>query len=427
MIDSTANTLQKARSIVFFMEVCELFGRFGLNVLMVLYLKQIFSFTDEKAFTLFANFSTALFLTPIVCAFIVNKYISPRVSIIAGSILNIGGSFLLSIENLQVVYLGLALIAVGNGLFLPAMLQTVSRLFNQTKSKDTGFTIYWVVKNIGAILAAFMLGDLAQAYGFRIAFILNASVMIVGIVLFMASKSVRIHSTKEDHRAHTQSLTQKNIFNIVFAFFLLVAFNTCLNQGGMTLTLFIDRMVNRNILGHTFSPGFFYGLEPTFMIVAGCFLAPLYKHLYQKNKEPTLSVKAGFGFLILSLGFLVFLLGSQHAAQTASVVSPLYIVGAYAIFPIAELMVNPICISIFDKNSPQKTKGVIFSLFALSQAMASYLSGPLSNVGKIDFEVTSAVDFTKAAHIYSSLFSTTIIILLTVSVISFFIRLILKR
>lgn len=427
MTAAISNSLQKARSIVFFMEVCELFGRFGLNVLMVLYFKQAFAFTDEKAFTLFAGFSTSLFLTPIVCSFIVDKYISPRTSIIAGSLLNIVGSFLLSIPTLQVVYLGLVLIALGNGLFLPAMLQTVSRLFTQTKSKDTGFTIYWVVKNIGAILAAFMLGDLAQAYGFKIAFILNASVMIVGILLFMISRSVRIHSTKEDFKHQTQTLTQTNMFNIAFAFFLLVVFNACLNQGGMTLTLFIDRMVDRNILGHTFSPGFFYGLEPTFMIVAGCFLAPLYKYLYQKNKEPPLSVKAALGFSILGLGFLVFLLGSIRAGHTANMVSPLYIVGAYAIFPIAELMVNPICISIFDKNSPQKTKGFIFSLFALSQALASYLSGPLSNVGKIDFDVLTPSDFTKAAHIYSSLFSTTIGILLAVSLISIFVRLILKR
>jgi POT family proton-dependent oligopeptide transporter len=462
---ASTTTLRRAKTIIFYMEMCELFGRFGLNVLMVLYLKQIFQFSDEKAFNLFASFSALLFLTPLVCGIIVDKYLTVRSSIIAGSILNIAGSLLICVPEIQYIFIGFSFLAVGNGFFLPGMLKVISSFFYKAEDKDTGFTLYWVIKNVGAILSGFTLSDIAKNYGFSIAFFINAAIMIIGIILFISSKSISTECKKIEFNQNNYKqifissvflfavsylliyndiseiiLTVASLFvlfiffkifkkekkfdlqktlKILSAFILTVIFLGCLSQGGMSLTLFIERIIDRNILGYEVSPAFFYGLEPSFMLIIGPLLALLYKFTTRRNKEISSGTKVSMGLFTLAAGFGILLIGSQQATEHAGLVSSFYVAGAYALFATAELLVIPICISLFDKNGPQNAKGFIFSVFALSQAFSAYVAGTLSNRGKIEFEIKSMEQFVKASQIYSNLFVLTITILVISGVIAF--------
>jgi len=96
---------------------------------------------------------------------------------------------------------------------------------------------------------------------------------------------------------------QKRLLAIVIVLIFLIIFTAILNQGGTTLNLFIDRIINRHLFGLTIPTTFFYVLDPIFMLSIGSFLVMLWNSLAKRHKEPFVSTKFALGFLIFSLGF----------------------------------------------------------------------------------------------------------------------------
>jgi POT family proton-dependent oligopeptide transporter len=182
-----------------------------------------------------------------------------------------------------------------------------------------------------------------------------------------------------------------------------VVFLGCLSQGGMSLTLFIERLIHRDIFGYEISSSFFYGLEPLFLI----FISPLFLKLKFNDLPMHKFFKMTVGFLFLALAFKVLEFASTEVYETGKAVSLFYIVVTYLLFAISELIVIPSCMAAFDVSLDAKKKGFLFSLFSLAQGISEYLTGYLSQNGKIDFELYSVDDVRKAAEIYTHLFSFT--------------------
>lgn len=109
----------RAFYLIFFIEIWERFGFYGVQALLVLFMVQELKFDDARADTLFTSFSALVFLFPALGGYVGDRVIGTKRTILLGAIVLAIGYLTLSLPFLPSSYLELplAIIAVGNGLF----------------------------------------------------------------------------------------------------------------------------------------------------------------------------------------------------------------------------------------------------------------------------------------------------------------------
>ena len=97
-----------------------------------------------------------------------------------------GGIILRDEGALQVFYLSLALIVVGVGFLKPNISTIVGRLYGQDDPRrDAGFTIFYMGINIGAFAATLLCGYLGETFGWHYGFGAAGIGMLVGLATFL--------------------------------------------------------------------------------------------------------------------------------------------------------------------------------------------------------------------------------------------------
>jgi proton-dependent oligopeptide transporter, POT family len=104
-ITTKAKNNPKGLYVLFYTETCELFGRFGLTSLLVLYLTKQVHYSDVHAFAIFSSFIALIFITPIIGGILSDRVFGSYFSVIVGSILMGAGNIVLGLNQATTVYL----------------------------------------------------------------------------------------------------------------------------------------------------------------------------------------------------------------------------------------------------------------------------------------------------------------------------------
>lgn len=458
----------KAFYILFYAELCELFGRFGISSLLVLYLTHDYKMPDAQAFALFATFMSLIFVTPILGGYIADKFLGHRLSAIIGAItMSVGNSFLV-VHHETMLLMGLAVIAVGYGFLIPTLSALLGQVYDKNdKERDKGFTLYYISKNIGALLAPIFCGLLAQHLDYNYAFILSTAAMISGVfVLLFGYRHLPVNAeqfrkTRDGlgiligmitigclipllHRVlqhndegylllvavfgvalylayiaiRSNKTVRQHLVVIILFTLMAVIFSACLGLGSTALNLFIDRIVHRQIGSLTVPTPMLFSLDPLFMIVLGPLLAGVYLQIQNRFADRFSAMhKMAIGFILFILGFLCFVIAAQVAKRVGSA-SMLYIVVAYALFPLAELSIMPVSLSMVTRLAPRHLQAMLVAVYMLGLSAASYLTGKLSLLGQVVFDIDDQVSREQAAGIYHYLFLAVVGILVATTVVA---------
>ena len=95
----------KGLGILLCTEIPELFGRFSITALLVLYLTRTLYFGDAKAFAMYSMFIALIYVTPILGGIIADKLLGNKKSIIFGGLLMTLGNFFLVFPSTDMVCL----------------------------------------------------------------------------------------------------------------------------------------------------------------------------------------------------------------------------------------------------------------------------------------------------------------------------------
>lgn len=468
--------------VVLYTEIWELFGRFAITALLVLYLTHTFHVSDEKAFVVYSTFMALIFATPILGGVLADRYLGSKRAIILGAMFMIIGNGLMVFPVLNIVYLGLAIVTVGFGFFLPSLPVLLSAIYDNNQHKrEAGFTLYYLGKNIGALLAPIICGFVGAHYGWNYAFILSSIGMATGLVVFVLGQrhlkefyrlpkvAGQTHPRRRIKPAHNvylimvlmvpacylmlfnnldnvlmvvsliiviaimlflilkaQGQARKNLLLILISLVAVIVFMSMLNMGGTTLNLFIQRIINRHIFGIEFPTSAFYALDPIFMLIVGPFLATLWVSLSRRRSSVLVTDKFALGMAFLGLGFLVFVVAATHAIRAGDA-SPWFVVLAYFLFPIGELCIMPLSLSLVTRLAPRGQEALLVSVWMLANAVAGFLTGTISKYGQINFKLDSKLAIIRASHVYHHLFLYSAIALFVVAGILFVLRGLVQR
>ena len=377
----------KGLYLLFFIEMWERFSYYGMRALLVLYMVQQFAFSAQKASFIYGLYTGFVYLTPLIGGYIADRYWGQRKCITAGAILMTLGLLGLSIHHYAAFYISLIIMICANGMFKSNISTVVGMLYKDIPDKkDSGFTIFYMGINAGALLSPLVCGTIAVKYGFNMGFLSAAVGILTGLIFYKLFENKLLSDfgklpsfVKAENSAEPVKLTEDdkhNLFSLFILIMLSVVFWMAYEQAGSSLTLFAEYSINREFWNFKIPTEYFQSLNPLFIIIFAPFISVFWIFLNKKQKEPNSVMKFSFAFLFLSAGFLILAFVSKNSMN--NLISPFWLLIYYLISTVAELCISPIGLSLVSKLAPVQFASLIMGIWFLASFFGNLFAGIFS-------------------------------------------------
>ena len=398
--------------LLFFTEMWERFSYYGLRSLLILYLTTSLisgglGFDPATASMIYGFYTGACYFTPLIGGWLTDHFIGKRLAITIGGVtMALGNLVLFMDQSHTALYIGLALIILGNGFFKPNISTLLGELYSeQDKRRDSAFTIFYMGINLGALFAPLICGFLAEdffkttvngvvQYGFKYAFLAASIGMIVGQLAFnllgkrflgdigMKPAGKKTASNPKANEPLTKKEKQRTLAIIIITCFV-VFFWAGFEQAGSSMTLYTRDFVDRTLFGWEIPISWFQSVNPLFIIL----LAPLVSIMWTKlanSKQGDLPVpiKMGLGMVLLGTGFLILMTAVLKTGSDAENITMkanlLFIVFTYLFHTLGELFLSPIGLSLVSRIAPVKLASLLMGVWLASTGVANILGGQIA-------------------------------------------------
>lgn len=198
----------KGLYVLFMAEMWERFCYYGMRALLTLYLIDTLLKGDTEAFGIYGAYTALVYAAPVLGGRMADQLLGYRNAVFLGGILMAIGEFLIlgnylvpSIAKDSWLFLGMGTIIVGNGYFKANISSIVGTLYKDgDPKKDSGFTIFYIGINIGALLATTVCAEVGKTYGYEWGFGLAGFGMILGVLSFLFMGRILGGDTEEQIR-----------------------------------------------------------------------------------------------------------------------------------------------------------------------------------------------------------------------------------
>jgi POT family proton-dependent oligopeptide transporter len=384
----------------------ERFGFYTIAGMLSLYLidrEKGFGWDEAEATTLLANYLMFVYASPLVGGWIADRWLGYRNSVLLGGVIFMVGYLLLYFPDLWMLYAALGFLVIGNGFFKPNVSAMVGHLYPENSPlKDRAYNLFYMGINVGALMAP-LVGEFLQGrVGFRPAFLVAALGMVFSVViLWTFRRYVREGKPHEDVTATAGPETDTaaiaadapppgeksrsamenvpeamRIAALVVIFLIVIVFWMVFHQNTTTLTYWAKQNTDwqfSGIISNAINP--FWVVTLTFPLVW------FWKWLDKRGLEPSTPTKMALGMVMTSLAFLVLYFVARDAESGLSWdnrydfrVSPLWLVGAYAVLTMGELMLSPMGLSLVSKVAPPRLRGVMMGGWFVATAIGNKLT-----------------------------------------------------
>ncbi len=439
----------KALYVLFMAEMWERFCYYGMRALLTLYLINTLLKGDTAAFAIYGAYTALVYAAPVLGGRMADQLLGYRNAVILGGILMALGEFFIlgnhiipGIDAFDWLFIGMGTIIVGNGYFKANISSIVGRLYaDNDPRKDSGFTIFYIGINIGALLATTVCAEVGNIYGYEWGFALAGFGMILGMIFFIfmgkminGEEDIREHGKAPDpeklnakwigplSRFHvtvigslaiipilyyllmynevvgwllaavavivigsllitafkSDNVQRDRIFVLIILMFFNITFWACFEQAGTSLTLFAERNVDRMIGTWEMGAATTQFFNPLFILIFGSIFSWLWIKLDEKGLNPSIPMKFGLGIFQLGIGYLMVTVGGWFAV---AYMVPLWTLTLlYMFHTTGELCLSPIGLSMVTKLAPKSMTGTVMGAWFLSFAGSNYLAGIIAQL-----------------------------------------------
>lgn len=164
---------------------------YGIQSVLLLYLIQVFLFSQNNAITIYGVYSSLGFISPIIGGYFADKFLSRHRFILLGIIFILIGDYFLLFSTQTMLLFGLGAILTGIGFFKSNNAVLFGTLYDQTPAeKDAAFTFYYAAMNAGAIAGPFIYGTLEIAAGWKFGFTASIVGFSISLVFYFVTPHV---------------------------------------------------------------------------------------------------------------------------------------------------------------------------------------------------------------------------------------------
>jgi POT family proton-dependent oligopeptide transporter len=398
--------------ILFATEMWERFGFYTLLAVMTLFLQdrtEGFGWPRADATRLWSYNLMFVYMTPFVGGLLADRWLGYRRAIVIGGGVFAVGYMMLAMGSVAGFYCALVLVYIGNGLFKPNISTIVGNFYPPgSPIRDAAYNIFYMGINIGAFLAPIVSEVLRQKIGFRAAFVSASVGMAIGTVLFslfyrylapgerktLATDARSVEMAEDilpvaEKTAIDEIPTWKRVGALLVIFGIVIVFWMVFHQNGSTMTYWANdntdwrasrvtpiliQIATLNLIdGSNVSGVISNAINPFWVVVLSMPLVQFWRWLNSKGLEPSTPTKIGIGMLLTCLAFLVLTAGA-FAGGNSGRVSPWWIIGAYFVISLGELMLSPMGLSLVSKVAPPHIRGLMMGGWFVATALGNKLT-----------------------------------------------------
>ena len=427
---------------LFMAEFWERFAFYGIRWALTLYIVAQFHGGDasgeKPASELYGAYLALVYAGAIFGGYVADKIIGYQRSILLGAVVMAIGLFMIVVPNELVFKLGLATIIAGNGLFKPNISTMVGKLYLQGDDRrDSGFTLFYMGINLGAMVAPILTGWLAERMlggtsdmpAYKVVFITSGVGMLISLVWFwfgraqlkgvgrppegaeglgrvlmttigalvaipviyfllsMGASSLQwvltamfvilgIMLLAEGVREGAVSRDKTIALLIIFAFNVL--FWMFFEQAGSSFSFLSDKIVDRDLGapgGFVWPNAWFQSVNSVAIITLAPVIAWIWVAMGRAN--PSIPRKFGLGLLFNGAAFALLMFAlSQMVVDGKIPFWTLFMV--YVIQTVGELCLSPIGLSMVSKLAAVRDTGLAMGAWFLCTAIGNYVAGAVA-------------------------------------------------
>ncbi len=332
---------------------------YGLRALIMLYMVTgILNMENSEALSIYGWFTTILVFSKVLGAIIGDLLIGNKKAIIIGGITQTMGAISLCIPTTSGLYVGLFLVVLGGGLYSPNLISNYGKTYLKTpKLLDAGFTLFYLVINLGAFIGIVSLGYIGEKYGWNIGFLLAALLMLLSIIPILFTRV-----ENNNILTYNKIKIKKRIVNISIVLGLVSLFWAFYEiefiRSSDLKSVFID-MDSLNI-----PKSLWTSIESIFVLPLSIIAVILWTFFYSNQFY---KLVMGFIFGALSFGMLIFIPEIPTEYHITLFFASIFFLN------ISEIHIAPVVNSIFTQYANPKYLAILISLAFLPTRLFSII------------------------------------------------------
>jgi POT family proton-dependent oligopeptide transporter len=376
-----------------------------------------------------------VYLLTLPGGWIADRIIGQRKAVLLGGILISAGNFCLASPGIAAFYSGLVLLMMGTGLLKANVSAIVGQLYAQgDHRRDSGFSIFYMGINIGALISPIICGWIAFKYSWRYGFAASGIGMLLGLIQYVVTSrhlgTAGLHPAssgdpeKDRRQKRLGSAAVAGFLALIVAFALLASFGVIritpeqISDGlGWLLCGISVAVFSWMILGKGWTPlerkragaifvlfmaaALFWAIyeqagssltlfaeRNTHRIILGhefpaswyqsvqpvvvIILAPFFAWLWIRlgEREPSSPAKFAVALFFVGLSFLV-MVPPAHGSD----VSPQWLNLSYFLSVVGEMCLSPVGLSAMTKLAPARAVGFVMGIWFLAASIGNWMAG----------------------------------------------------
>jgi len=184
---------------------------YGIRSILIIYLlSDAVNMPNTDAYKLYGWIITGYAFSRIIGGLLGDLVLSNKLTTIIGGVLSSIGAFVMTSTEITNIYIGIVLLVLGGGLYSPNLLSQYGKGYhNRTKLLDAGFSILYLMVNLGGLLGGLIIAKVSLTYGYFYGFMLAGFIMLFSVIFLFFIKSI------DNHKLETHLSFDKRIFYTV--------------------------------------------------------------------------------------------------------------------------------------------------------------------------------------------------------------------
>ena len=385
----------KGLYVLFFTEMWERFSFYTVGGMWALYVidpVQGFGWSTDQAASIWSYYQMFVYASPLLGGFLADWRLGYRRSVMIGGFFFMAGHALLAVHSVPVMFAALACLVIGNGFFKPNVSAMVGKLYPEgSHLKDRAYLIFYMGINVGAFLAPLVAEVMTRNFGYHPAFAMGALGMVLSVTTLallkrhvmaadlartadgdVAAVSVDVppKEVSQQKPVHPIDLIpdRKRILALIVIFLIVIVFWMVFHQNQTTLTWWANDNTAWNVTGIISN-----SINPGWVLILTFPLVWFWGWLDRRGKEPATPTKMAIGMALTGLSFFIMYFAGKAGGDFGEV-SPWWLVSAYAVLTLGELMLSPMGLSLVSKVAPIRLRGVMMGGWFVATAIGNKLT-----------------------------------------------------
>src|SRR3954468_20512784 len=288
------------------------FSFYGLQALLVYYMTKHLGFTQAKSSLIYGAYGAAAFFSPFFGGLIADRWLGRTASVVIGGVMMMFGHFAMASEAL--LFPALALVALGNGLFIPPLAIQVGSLYaDDDPRKAYAYSTYYMGINLGGLLAPLVCGTLGELYGWHWGFTAAGVGMAIGLAIYCSFRRTLPPEPNRsllaaEAQADAAPIIREHVVTLLLMVPMVVLFRVGYEQSGNVIALWVADFTNRSLdlfgTRLTIPATWFQSINPLLIIVGTPIVIRVWRSGKRKETMAHLLRRMAVGCVIAAAAML---------------------------------------------------------------------------------------------------------------------------